>query len=53
MPFLKIIPILISLVYGEMILSTYKNYFHPGLLLLVKGFVEEWESKKDGGKVFQ
>ncbi len=28
----------------------YKNFFTPGLLLLVKGFVEEWESKKDGRK---
>ncbi len=28
----------------------YKNYFVPGLLLLIKGNVEEWESKKDGRK---
>ncbi|HYW94676.1 MAG TPA: DNA polymerase III subunit alpha, partial [Bacteroidales bacterium] len=29
---------------------SFKNFFTPGLLLLVKGFVEEWESRKDGRK---
>ncbi len=29
---------------------TWKNFFTPGVQILIKGFVEEWESRKDGRK---
>lgn len=28
----------------------FKNFFEPGVSLLIRGFVEEWESKKDNRK---